>query len=380
MNKEVFFLSNIISRDFTRGVTKKVFGQIKGIEKNGYTVRYYTGYVNDGVAVFKRNGDVVYKKSFRTKNKFICRITRNQLLKKTAAEFMNQSNEQFSLCYARYLFSDPAFINFLKTAKKYSNRILVEAHSYPLYLKCCPQLYLTYAIDFIWNKKVKKYTDYVISIPDGYDSIWGVKTIHVDNGIDPDLIGMKKDTAAAAIRLVAVAYEWAPHGYDRIIKGLRNYYDGKPKKAIIIKLVGTVMRSTEKLISDLHMEEYVQIVGKRYGKELDEIYDNSDIGVGSLASFRAGISGVACELKTREYIAKGLPYLCTGRSEEESWYNCVFPADNDPIDMNKVVEFYEKLKKVKDCSLKIRNESDALTWTAQFKKIFEVIENDKSTS
>lgn len=372
----VFFLSNIFPADYTRGVTKKVFGQIKGFEENGYEVVFYTGYTDDGAAVFDREGNIVYRKKYITQIKLLQRITRNQILKQAAKEFMKKSGRKFSVCYARYLFSDPAFIGFLKTAKKHCDSVWIEAHSYPIYMKSMPQLYPVYFVDFIWNRFIRKYADYIISIAEGYEKIWGVKAIHIDNGIDLESIRIKKNTKSDSIRLVAVAYEWAPHGYDRIVRGLRNYYDGEWSEYVSLKLVGTVLESTRRLISELNLERDIQIAGKKYGDELDEIYDNSDIGVGALATFRAGIYGIACELKTREYIAKGLPFLCTGPAEDKEWYYCVFPQNNDPVDVNKIVEFYKNISNISDYNKKIRNEAESMTWTVQFKKVFEVINNE----
>lgn len=376
ITQSVFFFCNIFPNNMTIGITKKVFAQIKALENNGFFVKYYTGYFENGAAVYDRNGKIVYQRNFHFRNKLLRRVTRNKLLKKVSKEFLINCGETFSLCYARYLFADSKFIGFLKAANKTCDTVIVEAHCYPYYSKKNIELYPVYVVDYINRIKLKKYVDYIVAVARGYKTIFGIKTICIDNGIDISTITEKKKTESQDIRLIAVAYETPLHGFDLLIRGLKEYYEGNWNKIVTLKFVGTVMGSTKKMIYKYGLQKYVQILGKQYGESLDKCFDNSDIGIGSLALYRAGIHETGRELKTREYIARGLPYICTGYKEDEEWYDYVFPCDKKPIDINEVIRFYERISLIDDCSHRIRNEAFSKTWDSIFKEVFKEISNE----
>ena len=46
----------------------------------------------------------------------------------------------------------------------------------------------------------------------------------------------------------------------------------------------------------------------RHGEELDELFEQADMGIGSLARHRSGITHIKT-LKNREYAARGLPFI-----------------------------------------------------------------------
>lgn len=143
------------------------------------------------------------------------------------------------------------------------------------------------------------------------------------------------------------------HGYERIIEGLNDYYQRKNQKYVIrLLLVGNGPEKERylELVKKYHLEKYVEFYTTISGKELDEIYDKSDIALASFGMYKLGFYGKLGALKTREYLSKGMPVI-TGCAidviKDDYPYAKLFSNDNKVVDMAEVIEFYEKIKKGK---------------------------------
>ena len=115
------------------------------------------------------------------------------------------------------------------------------------------------------------------------------------------------------------------------------------------------------------MEDYVILYGKRHGKTLDQIFDWCDMGIGSLGRHRVGIQQIKT-LKNREYAARGIPFVYseTDSDFDNRSYVLKVPADESPVDIQQVVEFYQHCKM---SPLEIRNSIQDLSWTSQMKHV-----------
>jgi glycosyltransferase involved in cell wall biosynthesis len=162
------------------------------------------------------------------------------------------------------------------------------------------------------------------------------------------------------ISLIAVANIADWHGYDRILKGLATY---KPKlsRDFVIEIVGDGVEKNklEKLVSMLSLNKKVTFHGFQKGKELEELYDNADIGIGSLAIHRKGLE-YASELKLREYGAIGLPMVLAAQdpvfNEQLSFVHKV------PLS-EKNIDFYELNKWVDNLILNKAKSKDIREYT-----------------
>ena len=113
-------------------------------------------------------------------------------------------------------------------------------------------------------------------------------------------------------------------------------------------------------------------MGAKFGDELDEIYDNSDIGISSLALFRAG--GGHDPIKSKEYISKGIPvvigYDDRALSEELDFVYKV-SGDEIAIDIEEIVNKYVNMKTTSYEIMQYAVEN--LTWESQIKKVVKYI-------
>lgn len=113
------------------------------------------------------------------------------------------------------------------------------------------------------------------------------------------------------IRLLAVATFQNYHGYERVIKGLAQYYDESAERKIELYLVGNGEEAIKykKMVKQYDLEKSVQLCGRKTGSELDHIYDHMDMALGSFGMYKEKIYK-SSSLKVREYLAKGMPVVC----------------------------------------------------------------------
>ncbi|MFR3042856.1 MAG: glycosyltransferase [Coprobacillus cateniformis] len=371
-DKSVFFLSNIFNEKKAIGITKKVHHQIVGLKNLGYNHIFYTSYYNDFLAVLDQNNNIIYKKSYILNNKFLRKYFKNYELKKFAKQFLDNYNQNYEFIYTRYMFFDSMFLSFLKSCKKRTNRIVIEAHSYPIYNKIDFLYYPIYLQDYIYTTKCAKYLDLVLAISDK-SSIWNTKTVQIDNAIviDDYKISKRSYTYNDDINLIFVGYEYNVHGLDRLIKGLHKYYSLSPQKKVNLILVGKMTKKTMNLIKKYNMSEYIKYLGIKCGEELDNIFDYADIGIGILAPYRRN-SSLGTGLKTKEYMARGLPIVYAGKSisiKGECNFIYSLPNNNSIIDINSIIDFYNNIYTITDMHYQIRNLVSNLTWENQFEKM-----------
>lgn len=101
-----------------------------------------------------------------------------------------------------------------------------------------------------------------------------------------------------------------------------------------------------------------------YGKELDAVFEQSDMGIGSLARHRSGIDKIKT-LKNREYAARGIPFVYSETDDDFEHQPYILKAapDDSPLDIEKVIRFYQSLKTT---PLQIRMSIEqSLSWKAQ---------------
>lgn len=114
------------------------------------------------------------------------------------------------------------------------------------------------------------------------------------------------------------------HGFDRVIAGMANYYrthtdthDYKVYLNIVGFGVPELVDSYKKDVAKHQLEKYIIFHSALYGKELDAVFEQSDMGIGSLARHRSGIDKIKT-LKNREYAARGIPFVYSETDDDLS--------------------------------------------------------------
>src|SRR5690606_24442717 len=168
------------------------------------------------------------------------------------------------------------------------------------------------------------------------------KTLKIGNGINiDDRIPLVKNVwPDDSLRLIAVAQFASWHGYDRLINALAALKEKYGFERVRLTLVGDgdELLSLKKLVETLGLRSQVSFSGMLRGDELDRAFEGAHIGISSLGLYRKGLNE-ASDLKTREYMARGLPVIGVGKDpdfEEDSPFRFVVPNDDS---VESLVEF-----------------------------------------
>jgi hypothetical protein len=208
--------------------------------------------------------------------------------------------------------------------------------------------------------------------------IFGTPTINLSNGIDFNQIKQKGPVPPFknVLRLIGVAEIHFWHGFDRVLTGLAQYYRKPYTRKILFEIVGDgvpeEMVGLKKIVATNHLEEYVTFHGVKSGNELDRLFEESHIGIGSLGRHRSCITHIK-PLKNREYAARGIPFIYSEIDDdfENMPYIMKAPADETPLDMEKIIEFYD-YGKFEPAT--IRNSIvHTLSWKVQMAKVFDIV-------
>jgi glycosyltransferase involved in cell wall biosynthesis len=270
--------------------------------------------------------------------------------------------------------ANPFTINMVRRMKKKGMKVVMEIPTYPydqeyFYKKMWRQLIQ----DKIFRKLFAKQLDAIVTFTEK-DHIFGQKTIKISNGIDFDSVRMKKDchTTNNELHLIGVAEIHRWHGFDRVIKGLAEYYNSSRNIKVFFHIVGYFFSFIEeeeitRIIKNNHLEPYVILHGKKHGKELDEIFDQCNFGIGSLGRHRVGITDIKT-LKNREYAARGIPFIYSENDSDfdKRPYVLKMPADETAINIENIIHFFQQIK---ISPQEIRNSIQYLSWKNQMKKV-----------
>lgn len=273
--------------------------------------------------------------------------------------------------------ASPFTIRMVRKMRKAGIFVVMEIPTYPYdNEKASSNRRLQRFVDRYFRKSLAKQLCRIVTFSD-YNNIFGTPTIQISNGIDFSKIKLKQriNDTSKELHLIGVAEIHYWHGFDRLVQGLVNYYKGNPDYKVIFHVVGDFFGEREKndivpLISTNHLESYIILHGAKHGEELDELFEQSDMAIGSLGRHRSGITNIKT-LKNREYAARGLSFVYSEQDSdfEDKSYIFKIPADESPINVNSIIDFYQKLNIT---PLEIRNSIKSLSWKEQMKKVIAI--------
>lgn len=362
------------------GISKKMIAQVEGLRQNGHDVHFCT-YIIDEQGQRKRMVNDTCIENYGTgtwakiKKRFcygsIVRYTKKHNIKFVYIRSFNNAN--------------PMTVGLVRNLKKAGMKVVMEIPTYPYdkEFKGAPcRIKLNLYIDKLFRRQLAGEVDRIVTFSD-VKEIFGQKTINISNGIDFSCIPIQQKTKHPPheVHLLGVAEVHYWHGYDRVIAGLGEYYKQNPKTKVYFHIVGGVAHSEMyksdrspgfKTIMDKYgIDEYVKFYGALFGDKLDELFNQADFAIGSLGRHRTGIDKIKT-LKNREYAARGIPFIYSETDEdfEHMPYILKAPADESPIDINRLLDFY--LNNHFDAN-EIRNSIKHLSWKEQMSKVLKSI-------
>lgn len=368
-DKCLFFTNHEL--DESKGISKKIISQVSAIREQGIQT-FLLSYkeINNHQQVLL-DGHFF----FDLGKKIERHIYKNGVFYNYLINFLKK--EKIDCLYIRYTqFVDIYFLIFLKKAHHLNCKILMEIPTYP-YDGEFPNDSLKSIIlkwkDIILRRFFHNYVDRIVTFSTD-KVIFGIPCINISNAVDADSIKIinKKNNSRHEITLIGVANVNFWHGYDRIIEGLRIYYSENVSTPVRFLIVGKgnpkVYEQLKNMIYKYGLHKFVKLMGPKSGSELDELFNVSDIAIGSLGSHRKKIIETKT-LKNVEYAMRGLPIVYSENNNDFDSQTYIYKAEanENPINIHDIVEFVNELKFDPQA---IRLSVSHLTWRQQMKEVF----------
>lgn len=342
------------------GITKKIMSQIRVFKK--YFGKVYLAFCSGQMVYLLENGQIIDKEFAITRSK--CHRVITSWLDKY----------EIKRTYIRYNFSDKWFLQFLKDQKDKGVKTILEIPTYPYdgeisegRLKIEDQYY---------REQLCQYIEWVATNSEE-PNILGIPCIKLLNGVDVEAHPLHlKRKVSGEIVLIGVSSMAIWHGYERVLRGLFNYYRDKGEYDFLFKIVGEGSEKDKyrSLISEYGLQSRVEFCGMLEGEDLDRQYALADIAVSSLGLYKTGIQEVT-PIKGAEYCARGIPFICgyhDMRFPDKVDYIMTVPNNPEPINMHEVIAFYENItaqdgyqKRMRDYAL------THFTWDCIMKPVVE---------
>lgn len=386
---KLFYLTALNDQDREKcGILGKINGQINAYKKSDIEV--YFGHFSGEKFSIEHEGKTILhnvkKGNTRTKLGSIYNYIYSLIRKK-----------HIDIIYIRFASLDEKAINFFYNLHKINVQIIIEFYSHNLVLEAkktalrdfkagkvlnAIKSYASLTINQYYCTKLHNYVDLIVTTTP-VDKLYGIPTINVVNGIDTSASSVRiKSNNEYDFNIVSVAMISTWHGYDRIIKGIANYYQNGGDKNIHYTVIGDgdEKANLEKLVHDLQLENHVEFTGIKVKEELEPYYNYADVALEMLAGFRR-TDGNISSIKMAEYFAKGVPVLYASNSEIENFEikkYCIYVENNDS-DVD-VFELIEKTNKIYSSSGNVSQKMHDVAkkyfdWTVTMKDLLSYINN-----
>lgn len=322
--------------DFTNGVTLKVNAQIAGFKELGFEVTSAT-YDKDS-ALIKNDHEEIRVQSIKK---------RRIMLFQSIIKYVK--NHEIGTVFIRYPHLDFQVMRMLSVLKSKASRIILEIPSFPLeYPKHSLTVKYFHFMDIMHRKHLKKYIDVILAVGRPVEEYYTVKVVTIPNGYMHQT--ESKTTVYPhdphQIDMISLTSFYETHGIDRLIEGMKIYHNqGKNETNVTIHLVGDGPKKQHlvELTKEYHLEKYVKFYPPMSHDDINQKLSFINMGCGPLALHRAGYV-YGSPLKTKDYFQRGLPFIYAYEEigiTADYPYACQFSFDDSPIDIRKVISFYQ---------------------------------------
>lgn len=335
----VFIYYGYFDKSTCSGIDKKVHDQIELFNKNG---------LDCNLCVFPYN------------HKFSTKILDRIPYTNTDPHWSFSDDFKYIdyIYLRRPFFMGAGFIHFLKKIKTKNNRvkIIVEIPTYPYdgelnsYIGNFP----LYIKDKINRRKLYKYIDRLVIVGNttNIKDLWGIPVVWIMNGINCAAIphrNIGNIYKNKTIHCICVSSFEFWHGYDRLLEALGNYYQKSGiKRNIVLHMVGDGAQKEcyDRIVKKYNLQAHVKFEGMLHGERLDKIYDCATLAIECLGMYRKNME-LSSSLKSREYLAKGLPIVAAGKNDvvEKTGFPYYLELSNDDssIDIEEILQFYDRI-------------------------------------
>ncbi|MBE6259885.1 MAG: glycosyltransferase family 4 protein [Prevotella sp.] len=366
------------------GISKKIRYQVKGLRENGHDVRlcHYT-ITDDGHRCRFVDNDVIqdYGKGFIA-------ALRQRMGYDCVYDYCIR--EKIEFIYARcFQNANPWLIRFFKKLRQAGIHAVTEIPTYPYdaeFVGFPRMTRLNLKVDQTFRNALYKQMDAVVTFSDAKE-IFGQRTINISNGVDFDSIPLHEPLPMNhELHLIGVAEVHYWHGFDRLIAGLGEYYSqqltaNSQQPNVIFHIVGGVGPSEmydsmhapgfHELMEKYSIQDKVIFHGQLFGQALDDIFNQCQFAIGSLARHRSGITNIKT-LKNREYATRGIPFIYSEQDSDfdHQPYVLKASADESPVNIQQIIDFVEAHQ---SNPADIRESVEHLSWKIQMQQVVDAV-------
>lgn len=342
------------------GVLKKIIAQIDALNDCGVIAKGLIFYTKDPHRIsrkFHKNNS--FHKIKCHNNIWNGEWYKNLILYNQIIREINK--EEFDLIYFRY---PKASLQLLRLVKQFPFKVIFEHQTKELdeIKQAIGEKNKEFFIEKYLSPFIFRYVRGFVAVTSeieryerkrySYNNRYKQVSLTLGNGFDIKIVPLRTsphlDKFKLELLFVGQISPW--HGVDRILRGMANY---KGNVDINFHIVGTgnALKNTIRLVKDLNLDNKVIFHGQLSGKSLDELFNQCHIAVASLGLYRNNLYE-ASSLKTREYIARGIPFIISYKDTDLKKKNDIqnvylqFKDNNDPIDMDEVIRFINRVYEI----------------------------------
>lgn len=324
------------------GVEDKIAGQMLAMREAGCHVDRVNQYARGAQLVDGETGAAELFEAGRFRRFSICKAVQAALRRR-----------KYAAAYIRFQFFSEDVRRITALLHKSGARVVMEFPTYPYEGELHRQGWrgeIKLLCDRIFRRACTRNIDGFVTQAEE-KAIYGVPCVHVLNGLDYSTHPLRSIRAPrpGEMHLAAVASMLPWHGYDRLLRGMADYYINKKSSDfnIVLHLVGDgrELALYRQIVAEGGLQDHVVFHGMQGGDALDAVMSGCDIAVGSLAAHRIGLKKLST-LKSREYCAWGFPSINASPTDILSPDDpfCLFvPEDESPVDMAAAVAFYKRV-------------------------------------
>lgn len=363
----------------TSGISKKMVYQIEALRSLGNEVHVCSYRVRkDGHRVREINGIVL---SDFGKGKWAA--FRKRISYGSVVDYVRKN--KIEMAFVRSFHNaNPFTIHLFQSMRNLGIRVIMEIPTYPYdqeYDGFPLSQRLIQLIDKMFRHQLAAACNAIVTFSN-HECIFGQKTIRISNGISFEHVPLRQyENTDGKIHLLGVAEIHYWHGYDRLVKGLGEYYIHGGNRDIVFDIVGALGDDTLygcthaegilPLMEQYAIQQHVILHGAQYGNALDRFFDIADFGIGSLARHRSGINSIKT-LKNREYAARGIAFMYSENDSDFDLRPYIYKVEANDIPIN----IKEMLNFIDNCHISpetIRTSISNLSWKEQMAKVLRSI-------
>lgn len=336
------FFSQINTQKTEQGAVLKVFDEIRAFERAGFEMKH-VNFPPDAAGLRKTR----LGKGISAALPFAYVFSKYDY---------DPSFNGYDFYYFRFEAADYWLTHFLKQLRKHNpdSRILIEFPDYPnTAWMDSPFFFPIFLKDLAARHKYKKYVDRFVVLNPVYKEIYGVPTVTYMNGIDVSRVPVRQPDCDKTDRIdvIGIGTMFPVHGYERFIRSMASYYEQGGDRNITFHIVGDgpgkELQHYIRVADETDMTERVVFEGKMTGEKLSACFNHCRLAVEQLALYRRNGLQLSSSLKSREYLARGLP-IVSGCDidillDKDFPYWLRFDNDDSAIDMKQIISFYDSV-------------------------------------